>query len=145
MINVVAILILSAKFSFLGLLKIKVFWNYSYNVIVFVHGVTNKNLSRDSNCIVYVAVWPKFGSSSISMREAILNSIRIWDLTRKDNSWKGAHGSGSIIWNWQWIWPWDFTPMWQKGANSYVCRSYRGKTDRGLMGNRVKAFDCTLG
>ena len=55
-----------------GLLKIKVFWNKDYYVIISVHDVTKKILSRDSDYIVDAVMWPKFGSSSISMREVII-------------------------------------------------------------------------
>ena len=71
----VAILMMSAKMATLGLLKIKVFWNKGYDVIISVHDVTNKILSRDSNYIIDVVMWPKFGNSSISMREVIITSI----------------------------------------------------------------------
>ena len=57
-------LMMSAKMATPGLLKIKVFWNKGYDVIIYVHDVTNKFLSRDSNYIVDVAMWPKFGKSS---------------------------------------------------------------------------------
>ena len=67
------ILMISPKMATLVLLKIKVFWNNSYDVIISVHDVTNKILSRDSNYIVDVVMWPKFGS--ISMREVIITSI----------------------------------------------------------------------
>ena len=66
---------MSAKMATLGLLKIKVFWNKGYDVIISVHDVTNKILSRDSNYIVDVVMWPKFGNSSISMREVITTTI----------------------------------------------------------------------
>ena len=71
----VTILMMSAKMATLGLLKIKVFWNKGYDVITSVCDVTNKILSRDSNYIVDVVMWPKFGNSSISMREVIITSI----------------------------------------------------------------------
>ena len=71
----VAILMMSAKMATLGLLKIKVFWNKGYDVIISVHDVTNKILSRDSNYIIDVVMWPKFGNSSISIREVIITSI----------------------------------------------------------------------
>ena len=64
----VAILMMSAKMATLGLLKIKVFWNKGYDVIIYVHDVTNKILSRDSNYIVDVVMWSKFGNSSIGIR-----------------------------------------------------------------------------
>ena len=52
----VAILVMSAKLNTLGLLKIKVFLNKGYDVIMSVHDMTNKNLSRDSNYIVDVVM-----------------------------------------------------------------------------------------
>ena len=54
----------------LGLLKIKVFW-----VIIYVHDVTNKNLSCDSNYNVDAIMWTKLGNSSTSIREVIITSI----------------------------------------------------------------------
>ena len=53
----------------LELFKIKILWNIGYDVIISVHDITNKILARDSNFIVDVVIWPKFGNSSISMRE----------------------------------------------------------------------------
>ena len=75
LINIVTILMMSAKMATLGLHKRKVFWNKDYGVIVSVHDVTNKILSGDSNYIVDVVMWPKFGNCSISMREVIIISI----------------------------------------------------------------------
>ena len=45
----VTILMMSAKMATLGLLKIKVFYNKGDNVIISVHDVSKKILSRDSN------------------------------------------------------------------------------------------------
>ena len=59
----------------LGFLKINVFWNKGYDVTTYVHEVTNKILTRDSNYIVNVVMWPKFGNSGISKREVIITSI----------------------------------------------------------------------
>ena len=66
---------MSAKMATLGLLKIKIFWNKGYDVIISVHDVTNKILSLDSYYIVDMVKWPKFDNSSISVREVILTSI----------------------------------------------------------------------
>ena len=66
---------ISAKMATPGVLKITVFWNKGYDVIIRVDGVTNKILSHDSNYIIDVFMWPKFGNSSISMREVITTSI----------------------------------------------------------------------
>ena len=66
---------MSGKMATPGLLKITVFWNKAYDVIISVHDVTNKNLSRDSNYIVDVVMWPKFDNSNISVREVIIISI----------------------------------------------------------------------
>ena len=71
----IAILVRSAKLATPGLIKIKVFWNKDYDVIIFVHDVTNKILSRDSDCIMNLVMWPKFGNSNISMREVIITSV----------------------------------------------------------------------
>ena len=57
-----------------GLRKVKVFWKKSYDVIIFVNDVTNRILSRDSSHVVEVVTWPKFGNSSISMKEVFLTS-----------------------------------------------------------------------
>ena len=56
---------MSTKTATPDLLKKNVFWNKSYDV-------SNKILSRDSNFIVDVVIWPKFGNFSISMREVII-------------------------------------------------------------------------
>ena len=66
---------MSAKIASPGLLKITVLWNKGYDVIIFVDDVTNKILWHDSNYIVDVFMWPKFGNCSISMREVITTSI----------------------------------------------------------------------
>ena len=69
------VLMRSGKLATLDLLKIRVFWNKGYDVIISVHDVTNKILSRDWNYIVDVVMWPKFDNSGISMREVIITKI----------------------------------------------------------------------
>ena len=64
---------MSAKLVTLGLLKIKVFWNKSYDVIISVYDVSNGTLSRFSNFFVDAIIWPKFGIPS--MRGVIITSI----------------------------------------------------------------------
>ena len=54
--NMVTILTMSAKIATLGLLEIKVFCKKGYDIILYVHNVTNKILSFDSNYIVDVAI-----------------------------------------------------------------------------------------
>ena len=46
----ITILMISTKVATLGLFKIKLLWNKD-DVIISVHDVTNKILSRDSNYI----------------------------------------------------------------------------------------------
>ena len=70
----VAVLMMSAKMATLVFFKINVLWNKGYDVIIYVPYVTNQILSRDSNCIVDLVMWPKFGNSSIYMREVINTS-----------------------------------------------------------------------
>ena len=62
---------MSAKLHFSGLLKTKLFQNNGNDVIITGYDVTDKILSRDSNCIVDV----NFGDCSISMTEVIIISI----------------------------------------------------------------------
>ena len=71
----VIISMMSAKMATPGLLKINVFWKKGYDVIILVHDVTSKVLSSDINYVVDMVMWPKFGNSSISMREVIITSM----------------------------------------------------------------------
>ena len=66
---------MSAKMATPGLLKITVFWNKGYDVIISVNDFINKFLWYDSSYTVDLFIWPKFGNSSISMREVITTSI----------------------------------------------------------------------
>ena len=80
---------MSAKMATQGLLKTTVFWNKGYDVKIPVHDVTNKVLLRDSNYIVDVVMWPKFGNSSISMREVIITYI-LQDFDQKNRFFWGV-------------------------------------------------------
>ena len=55
-INIITILMMSAKITTLSLLRIKVFRNKGYDIIIYVYDVITKNLSRDSNFIVDVVM-----------------------------------------------------------------------------------------
>ena len=66
---------LQSKMATPGLLKTMVFWNNGYDVIIPVLDVTNKMLLRDSIYILDVVMWPKFGNSSIFIRDVIITSI----------------------------------------------------------------------
>ena len=66
---------MSVKMATLNPLKIKIFWYERSDVIIFVQDIINKISSHDSNHIVDVVMWPKFGNSSISMREVVKTSI----------------------------------------------------------------------
>ena len=88
-IIMVTILIMSAKMATLAtlvFLNIKMFWNKVYDVITSVHNVTNKILLLDTNYIVDSGMWPKFGNSSISMREVNITSI-LQLLAKKFTCW----------------------------------------------------------
>ena len=86
--NKTAILMIWAKLGTLGILTVNIFWNKCYDVIASVHDVTNKILSCNSNYIVDVVMWPKFGNSNISMREVIIGFYK--NLTRKTNFFEGC-------------------------------------------------------
>ena len=51
------------------------FWDKGTGIIIHVDDVNNKILWHDSNYTVDVFKWPKFGNSSISMREVFTTSI----------------------------------------------------------------------
>ena len=90
---------MSGKRATPGPLKITVFWNKVYDVIIPDDDVINKILSHNSNYIVDVFLWPMFGNFTISMREVIAVSIS-QDLTRKTAFLRGGLGSSSITWDW---------------------------------------------
>ena len=71
----VAILMMSAKLAILGLLKTKAFREKDFDIIISVHDATNRILSGKLNYTVDVVMLPKFGNSSISLREVIIASI----------------------------------------------------------------------
>ena len=72
--------IISNSFNFLSFQRqrlsiLMISANKGYGVIIFVHEVNNKILSRDSNYITDVVMWPKFSHSSISKRDVIITSF----------------------------------------------------------------------
>ena len=69
------ILMVSVKLATLGFFKIKIFKKKGYDVIIADYDVSNKILSHNSNYIKDMVMWPKFGNSSISMREVNIISI----------------------------------------------------------------------
>ena len=92
---------MSAKLATPDFLKIQIFRNKGYNVIISDYDVTNKILLCDSNYIVAAVMWRKFGNSSISMRDVIKTAIlskKIW--AKKTLFLRGGLGSNSIIWGW---------------------------------------------
>ena len=107
----VAILMMSTKLATLDFLEINTCWNKDYEIKISVHDITNKILSRDSDYIVYVVMWPKFGNSNISVREGIITYI---ELTKKSNFFKECSwfifsklGLAGMAFK--------FKPLWQKG------------------------------
>ena len=89
LINVVSILMMLAKLATPDFLKIMIFQNKDFEAIIFVHGMSNKVLSCDSNYTVFVVLWPKFGNSIISMKE-VLELQFYKDLTRKTSFFEGC-------------------------------------------------------
>ena len=64
----VKILMMSAKMA------TPVFWNKDHYVIYY-YDVINITSSHESNYIMYVLMWPKFGNSRICIREVIITSV----------------------------------------------------------------------
>ena len=75
LINMVTILMMSAKLATPGPFKIRTFQNKGYGVMILDYYVTNNIISRDSSYFVDAIMWQKFGNSSISRGEVIITSI----------------------------------------------------------------------
>ena len=71
----ITILMVSEKIAALGLIQLKIFWNKSNDLKIFVYEVTKKKFLRDSNYIVDVVMWPKLGDCSISMGEVVITLV----------------------------------------------------------------------
>ena len=80
---------MSAKLATLDLVKIKLFWNNCYDVIIFLHDVSDNIWSRDLSWITEVVMGQKFGNSIISITEVIILQF-YKDLTRKTNFLEGC-------------------------------------------------------
>ena len=72
---IIMIAILRGRLATSCLLKTKVFWKKDYDVVISFHDATSKTFSHESNYIVDVAIWWKFGNSSISMWDDIITKI----------------------------------------------------------------------
>ena len=94
----VAIFMISAKLTTLGILKIKLFWNEGYDAIISVPGVNNKILSHESNYINDSLMWQELGNSSIYMTEVVMASI-LQGFDQKNQFFRATPGLSSIIWN----------------------------------------------
>ena len=103
-------------------------------IIISSHDVTNKTSSPGSNKMVDVVIKSKFGKSSIYERSYHNPKfIRIWPEKSffwfKFNKWWLALGITLKFWtSVAKVLILNFRELW--GANSYICRSYRGKAGR---------------
>ena len=100
----------ASKNGYPSLLKIRVFLNKDYNVIITVDDVTNKIASRDSNYIVHVFMWPSLVTLALLWEKLPPSFTKIW--TEKALFLKGGLGLSSIIWDWHEVQTWNFTPVW---------------------------------
>ena len=80
----ITIWMMSARLAILGLLKTKIFWNNGYDVLISVYDVTKNFFSHGSKYIADLVMWPKFGNSSTSMGECIINP-NLWRFDQKKN------------------------------------------------------------
>ena len=78
------------KLATLDLLKLKVFWSKRYDVIIFVHDVSNKTLLGNTNYVLDVVMWQIIGNSRISKRKLIIPQFFL----------NGALDSNLIVWDW---------------------------------------------
>ena len=61
-----------AKLATPGLLKIIIFWNKGYDVIIKVFDINSKTLPHVANYIVNAVMLRKFDSSSKSLKDVII-------------------------------------------------------------------------
>ena len=73
LLSVTEILMIPIKLATQDIFKIKVFWNEEYDFITSVYSVINESFSRVLNYVVDLVIWPKFGNSSISFTEVVMN------------------------------------------------------------------------
>ena len=138
----VAILMVHSKLATLGVLKTKLFWNKIYDILVLVHKVTNKILSSDSNYIVDLVIWAKFGNSTLSLWEVVIATILLGFDQKKQFFWWlllvqvwwfgiGTRCSLEILRQCDKIVKTKSQiVLW---ANSHAGRNYRKKTCRGIF------------
>ena len=67
----VTILMMSTKIATPGLLKVKLFLNKGYDVLISVHNVTKQVLSRDSNYIADMVMWKKILEQRTVIKESV--------------------------------------------------------------------------
>ena len=108
LMTIVAILMMLANLATLG--------NKSYDVVISAHEVTDKILPNDWNYIADLAMWPRFGNSSIYLTEDTI-TLNSQNLTRRTILLRGHLGWSSITWDWHEALAWNFTPAWEKGWN----------------------------
>ena len=95
-------LMMSPKMATPGLLKITIFWNKAYDVIVSVDEVKNKFLARDLNYIVDVFMCSCDQSLvTVAFLSEKLSKPQFYkDLTTKTVFLRGGLGSSLIICDW---------------------------------------------
>ena len=146
------------KMATLVLLKIKVFPSKDCDIIVFVHDVINRILSRDSDYVADVVIWPNFGYYHFNERSCHnLNFMRIWPKislfwgvalfegqlcgTGIRYSLKSLRQFGKRV---------KTKSQKVRGVNSYICWDYRRNTvreegqGRGVWGVLFKYVDLNL-
>ena len=79
-------------------LEITLLWSKGYDVIIPTDDVTNKILSSDSNYMVEMFIWPKFGNSSISMRKVNTTLVLLGFWPEKLLFLRGGLRSSYIFW-----------------------------------------------
>ena len=95
-----AILMMSTKLATVGLLKIKIFWNKGYDVILSANDVTNKILSRDPSYIVDAVMSAKLATVGLLKINIFWNKGYDVILSANDVTKKLYHVTQVIMWTW---------------------------------------------
>ena len=97
------ILMMSTKLATVGLLKIKIFWNKGYDVILSANDVTNKILSRDPSYIVDAVMSAKLATVGLLKIKIFWNKgydviLSANDVTKKTLSRDPSYNVDVVIW-----------------------------------------------
>ena len=96
LVNMATILMMSAKKTTPGLVKVKVFWSKDFDIIIFVHDVTKIFLLRDSIHIIMTYCYR-------SCDQSFVTQAFLWEKLSKPTSYKNLTRKTAFLAGWSWF------------------------------------------